>query len=110
MSTITIDRLNTPFGYFENAKLNASYYVDNPKVPAWELWSDDLGPLATITVHLTHATPNPGCVWIKDWSENAGMLEELERLGIVERTGRVEKSGYVEVPEARILRAELKHG
>ena len=42
-------------------------------------------------------------VLIKDYSENEGMTEFLEREGIVKRTGRVVGSGYVTIPVCKLL-------
>lgn len=59
--------------------------------------------LATCTLNLVGTPPHDGCVWIKNYAENAGMLLELTKAGIVEPTGYYTQSGYVDVPEARIL-------
>lgn len=42
-------------------------------------------------------------VLIKDYSENAGMLDALVGAGLVEDTGRRVPTGYVTVPVARLL-------
>jgi len=68
-----------------------------------EIVSERVGPIATCTVALEDCPPAPGCVWIKDYSENEGMLEMLEKAGVVQRTGRVTVSGYVTIPEAKLL-------
>lgn len=59
--------------------------------------------LCTATVYLEGQPPADGCVWIKNYSENEGLDQELVRLGIVELTGRTARTGWVEVPEARLL-------
>lgn len=74
---------------------------------AIELWTNEDGwrePLATVTVNIVSDPPAEGCVWVKDYSENAGMLLEMVRLGILEPTGRYTQAGFVSVPEARILK------
>ena len=38
--------------------------------------------------------PEPGCVMIKDWSENEGILDALICAGIIEKTGRQHSTGY----------------
>jgi len=45
-------------------------------------------PLYTATVKLD-IRPQQGCVWIKTWSENEGVLEALIDANIVFPTGRV---------------------
>jgi hypothetical protein len=65
---------------------------------------DDLfGPLATATVHLDHEQPSEGCVWIKDYSENTGILASLTEAGVIAPTGRVVQAGFTHVHEARVL-------
>lgn len=72
-----------------------------------ELWiTEDLypEPLAVATVNLPDSPPAEGCVWIKDWSENDGMLDALTQAGVIAATGRTMAAGYVLAHEARILR------
>lgn len=63
---------------------------------------DEFGVLATATVWL-ETPPQKGCVWIKDWSENEGMLASLVAAGVVEATGQVQETGFVVAHEARLL-------
>ena len=44
-----------------------------------------------------------GHVFLKGWSENEGVPEELDRLGIVELTGRKVRTGFVKAQEAKLL-------
>jgi hypothetical protein len=46
-------------------------------------------------------------IYLKDYSENEGMLDLLIEEGIVERTGRTRQSGYIEAPLVRIIDPEL---
>ena len=46
-------------------------------------------------------------IYLKDYSENEGMLDLLIEEGIVERTGRYRQSGYIEAPLVRIIDPEL---
>lgn len=63
-------------------------------------------PIVKPTVFLESGPPNAGCVWIKTWAENAGVLETLELSGAVERTGRVREVGHhCEAFEARLTPA-----
>lgn len=41
-------------------------------------------------------------VMIKDWSENEGVLEALQKAGVVEPTGLTYPSGFVEVPKCLV--------
>lgn len=47
--------------------------------------------------------PADGCIWVKDYSENAGVLDQLVEAGVLETTGRQQASGFVVLPEARVL-------
>lgn len=86
---------------YEDVGLEWTRYAadGSPALRLW--WEDEL--LCTATVVLADATPAAGCVWIKDWSENEGVLNSLIEAGIVEPTGRVAQAGYVIAQEARVL-------
>lgn len=47
-------------------------------------------------------TGNP-VFYLKNYSENKGMLEKLEARGVVRPTGRVVPQGYVQLPEVEVL-------
>lgn len=66
---------------------------------ALQLFEDnsDRTPHATATVCIPEAGIRAGQALIKDYEENAGMLEALVAAGIVRPTGRRVKSGFVEV-------------
>ena len=49
--------------------------------------------------------PGPTGCWIKTWSENAGVLEELEASGVVVRTGKVAR-----LVSGRVTDAETEQG
>ena len=68
---------------------------------ALQLWKDG-ELLATATVWLP-TPPAEGCVWIKDWSENSGMLDSLVAAGVIEKTGRLKQTGFVVAREGRLL-------
>lgn len=59
--------------------------------------------VAVATVNLPEAPLKPGEVFIKDYSENEGMLAALENAGIVKATGERVPSGFVDVAVAKIL-------
>lgn len=68
---------------------------------------------ATATVNLPNDIPAKDCVFIKDYSENEGMLTWLVENNIVITTGRVVfnktlPSGFVTIPEARLLEPWLE--
>ncbi|GAA5832205.1 hypothetical protein JCM3766R1_002334 [Sporobolomyces carnicolor] len=45
-------------------------------------------------------------IWVKDYGENAGLLEELERARFVQSVGRTIKQGFVAFPLCVVLLAE----
>ena len=59
--------------------------------------------VAMVTVNLPDAPLAEGYVFIKDWSENEGVLDALDRAGVVKATARVVPTGYVMANEARVL-------
>lgn len=75
--------------------------------PALEVWSQAGELLLRVTVCLEpHATPETGNVVIKDWSENAGILDALGAAEIVELPPvRTHKTRFVEAFECRLLPA-----
>lgn len=59
-------------------------------------------PIATATV-VVGAVPDPGNVFIKDWSENTGILAELQRVNVIGPVLRTLRAGYCTVYEAKLL-------
>lgn len=60
-------------------------------------------PHATATINLPDESIAPDEVFIKDYSENAGMLAALETAGLVAPTGREVRTGYVSAPVVKLL-------
>lgn len=62
-------------------------------------------PLAVATVNLPHEVPAPGNVFIKNYSENEGMVDTLVRAGVIGSPIRFLDAGYVTegVAEATLL-------
>lgn len=60
-------------------------------------------PFGRLTVCLPEA-PNPGCVWVKTWSENKGWTQRLlaDYPDVFEETGRALPTGYTVAQEWRI--------
>lgn len=59
-------------------------------------------PVATVSAWLPEQ-PADGCIWVKNYSENEGVLDALVAEGLLEVTGRQQASGFVVLPEARVL-------
>jgi hypothetical protein len=65
--------------------------------------AEDGEQVAVATVNLPGVPLNPGEVFIKDYSENEGMLAALVRAGIVEPSGEAVPSGPAGVVRARLM-------
>ena len=64
---------------------------------------DEEGPVATATVNVPEADLAADEVCIKDYGENAGVLDLLVLMDVVVPTGRRILTGFVDVPVARLL-------
>jgi hypothetical protein len=60
--------------------------------------AEDGSPIARATVNLPDEPLGKNQVLIKDYAENAGMLDALVAAGVVKPTGQTVRSGYVELP------------
>ena len=60
-------------------------------------------PLFTATVTIPSEKPINGFVFLKDWSENEGIAQELVKAGIVELTNKRIPVGFCEALEARLI-------
>ena len=75
--------------------------VYNTGTPALELIDAEDGfPFAKCTVNVPGLAKDE--VGVKDYSENAGMLDFLIGNGIVEKPHRYENSGFVKIPICKI--------
>lgn len=91
-------------GYIDSCDATVSYnrYADGV-TPALQVTDSETGePLLTASVALDQP-PREGHVFIKDWSENAGVLEALQSAGIVGEVTREVPSGYVQVKEVPLI-------
>ena len=93
----------TCFGTNYHCDIHFNQYQDGS--PAIQLISPLEGPVCTCTVCLpdhTHLLQSGQC-FIKTWSENEGVLEQLEAAGIVRDTGRIVPTGFCTASIADIL-------
>lgn len=72
------------FGQYENGATAISLF--DPQ---------DGEPLAVATVNLPHEVPAPGRVFIKNYSENEGMVSALLQAGVISLPHRLLDAGYV---------------
>lgn len=78
-------------------------YADGGGVALWLVDAADGEPVAHATVNVPELNLGADEVVIKDYSENAGMLEALVEAGIVAGTGRCVRLGFVLAPVCRLL-------
>lgn len=57
-------------------------------------------PVYMATVALQYK-PQQGCVWIKTWSENSGLVDQLIIAGVISLTGRVQN-----LPDSKLFALE----
>jgi hypothetical protein len=80
--------------------------------------TEDGSAIACVSLNLVPVAPelleDLTLIYLKDYSENEGMLDLLIEEGIVERVGRYyhqhlhqRRSGYIEAPLVRIIDPEL---
>ena len=87
----------------------ASYSDGNTALSMYD--TEDGSAIACVSLNLVPVEPelldDRALIYLKDYSENEGMLDLLIDEGIVERTGRYRQSGYIEAPLVRIIDPEL---
>lgn len=89
------------FAGFKCMVLKRSY--TNGRV-ALELVEEMSGePVAVASVNLPDAHCPAGYVFIKDWSENSGILKVLVEAGVIEQTNVRVATGFVEAIMCRLL-------
>ena len=85
-----------------NCELEFAKYADNGNT-AIELVDAETGePISTATVNLGVKLPK-NQAFIKDYSENEGMLNYLIEAGVVSQPIRYQRSGYIQAPLVDIL-------
>lgn len=60
------------------------------------------------TVNFPESPVNVGHVWIKNWSENEGVLQALIKAKIGTATGRTMRAGHVHAHELKLSRSVYK--
>lgn len=72
--------------------------------PVIEFYETETGePYLTATTNISDAILPPDVILIKDYSENEGVLEFLEKNNIVEFTGDYIHTGWVGIPICKLL-------
>lgn len=85
------------------------YLYHDGKAICLKLESPIHGPIATITANHHEQTPIKGCVFIKDYSENEGMVTMLKNMGIIGQQVRSIPTGHTELKEHALTPAAGKY-
>jgi hypothetical protein len=84
------------------AALKFSAYRENQAVAMLLVDPKTGEKLLTATVNLP-VKPAEGCVWLKTWSENQGVVDNLIKAGVISLTGAVAHTGHAVALEGRLL-------
>ena len=101
----TIEEIELVGQKFKDVKVVPGLYQDGSL--ALMLYLNDGEQLSKVSVNLPDGTPRPAtnCVWVKTWSENEGMVEQLVEKGVLTLTGRETDVGpfHVRAIEAALV-------
>jgi Domain of unknown function (DUF4313) len=86
-----------------NCSLVKEHYAYGGRVVLFLNDAENGEPIATCTTNVPKEPLAVDEVFIKNYSENEGMLDFLVNAGVVKDTGRRIKSGYVEIPVCKLL-------
>lgn len=97
-----ISYLQTEYIEMENAHVWKSAYIEDPDVMAVFITDANRGDMLKVSVNLPGIKPAKGSFFLKDYSENKGILQELLADGIVTSITRVVSAGYEVVAECQL--------
>lgn len=83
--------------------VNKVEYGNNGRVALMLNDAFDGSRIAIATVNIPDEPLGPDEVFVKDWSENEGMLQFLQDNGIAEPTGDLVNAGYVVAKKCKLL-------
>ena len=88
--------LDCPQCFFYNSRaLSGTPYIGIAKQEP-----EGAEPLMDVTANLSDEVPL-GCIAVKDYSENTGLLAFLKSIGFITEVVEKRRSGYVEIPICR---------
>jgi len=87
--------INLPHSSYKNCRLQWAHY-SNAR-PALQIVTEYNEPLLTASVNMPDHLLPPNCIFIKNYSENAGIMEELIRHNILADTKATIQSGFIKV-------------
>ena len=94
--------VRTKFGAYWDCRLYTSTYDVNGGLYIGVVSDSGNGmePVMDITVNVGTLAPK-GCIAVKNHSENAGVLDEMKRIGLVTAVIGSVQSGFVKIPICR---------
>ena len=96
--------LTTPHREYKHCGFYTAKYQNNGALFIGIAQKSALGlrsePLMDVTVNLD-APPPEGCIYVKSYSENDGLLEALQTMGLITEVLYGMPSGYVMIPACR---------
>lgn len=95
--------VNTKYLPNEKATVHKKEYANG--YPALVLTDEYGSPLMTASVNLVayDEYPAEGHVFIKDWSENEGILHSLIEQGVISGPVRIVQAGFTHAHECKVL-------
>ena len=97
--------LDCPQCFFYNSRaLSGTLYIGIAKQEP-----EGAEPLMDVTENLSDEVPL-GCIAVKDYSENTGLLAFLKSIGFITEVVEKRRSGYVEIPICRYDSREVRYG
>lgn len=93
-------KITTKYGSYENCSVSLLKYRNGH--PAIKI-NQGFHPIMTASVCLIDTPLPEGHIFIKNWAENEGILEELIRLKIIKDTGKTSPCGFVEANLCKLL-------
>lgn len=85
---------------YDDVQIAADVYRDSGRIALSIV--DVEGPICRITTNLPDEELGDREIFVKNYSENDGMMDWLEENGIAFRTGREVISGYATIPVAKV--------
>lgn len=101
-------KYTSKFGFEYDVQLVVSTYAVKDRMAIMLIDSDSGEQVATVTVNLPEEELDEDEVFIKNHSENEGMLEWTKQIGLVKEITGYVKSGFVEVPKVKLNLEKLE--
>lgn len=95
--------INMPYGT-SKVEVQGGHYKDGSQaIQLFNVEEHEYEMTATVCLAGDHLIPEPGNVFIKNWSENTGILSELIRHKIISEPVQQVSTGFVTVDECKLL-------